>query len=87
MNRFATLRMAEERGIIKETIRKEYNSEGFQIFDSITGQGAVAEQYIRYKWYLHAIFDELAIDLPSVFDRFSPLCPYFSYGEKPCVRY
>jgi hypothetical protein len=77
LNRFATLRMAEERGIIKETIRKEYNSEGFQIFDSITGQGAVAEQYIRYKWYLHSIFDELAIDLPSVFDRFSPFALIF----------
>lgn len=81
LNRFATLRMAEERGIIKETIRKEYNSEGFQIFDSITGQGAVAEQYIRYKWYLHSIFDELAIDLPSVFDRFSPYALIFP-GER-----
>jgi len=81
LNRFATLRMAEERGIIKETIRKEYNSEGFQIFDSITGQGAVAEQYIRYKWYLHSIFDELAIDLPSVFDRFSPYALVFP-GER-----
>lgn len=81
LNRFATLRMAEERGIIRETIRKEYNSEGFQIFDSITGQGAVAEQYIRYKWYLHSIFDELAIDLPSVFDRFSPYALIFP-GEK-----
>jgi hypothetical protein len=81
LNRFATLRMAEERGIIKETIRKEYNSEGFQIFDSTTGQGAVAEQYIRYKWYLHSIFDELAIDLPSVFDRFSPYALIFP-GEK-----
>jgi len=77
LNRFATLRMAEERGIIKETIRNEYNSEGFQIFDSITGQGAVAEQFIRYKWYLHSIFDELAIDLPSVFDRFSPYALIF----------
>ena len=77
LNRFATLRMAEERGIIKETIRKEYNSEGFQIFDSITGQGKVAEQYIRYKWYLLSIFDELAIDLPSVFDRFSPYALIF----------
>ena len=77
LNRFATLRMSEERGIIKETIRKDYNSEGFQIFDSITGQGKVAEQYIRYRWYLQSIFDELAIDLPSVFDRFSPYALIF----------
>ena len=72
LNRFGSLRMAEERGIIKETVRKEYDSEGFQVFDSITGQGQTASQYIRYKWYIHAIFDELALDLPSVFDRYSP---------------
>lgn len=77
LNRFASLRMAEERGIIKETVRKEYNSEGFQVFDSITGQGQTAPQYIRYKWYIHAIFDELALDLPSVFDRFSPYALIF----------
>jgi hypothetical protein len=77
LNRFASLRMAEERGIIKETVRKEYNSEGFQVFDSITGQGQTASQYVRYKWYIHAIFDELALDLPSVFDRYSPYALIF----------
>lgn len=77
LNRFASLRMAEERGIIKETIRKEYNSEGFQVFDSITGQGQTAPQYTRYKWYLYAIFDELALDLPAVFDRYSPYALIF----------
>ena len=77
LNRFASLRMAEERGIIKETVRKEYNSEGFQVFDSITGKGQTASQYMRYKWYIHAIFDELALDLPSVFDRYSPYALIF----------
>lgn len=77
LNRFASLRMAEERGIIKETIRKEYNSEGFQVFDSITGQGQTASQYIRYKWYLYAIYDELALDLPAIFDRYSPYALIF----------
>jgi hypothetical protein len=77
LNRFASLRMAEERGIIKETIRKEYNSEGFQVFDSITGQGKTAEEYVRYKWYIYAIFDELSLDLPSIFDRFSPYALIF----------
>jgi hypothetical protein len=77
LNRIASLRMAEERGIISESIRNEYNSEGFQVFDSITGQGKTAEQFIRYKWYIHAIFDELALDLPSIFDRFSPYALIF----------
>ena len=77
LNRFASLRMAEERGIIKETVRQAYNSEGFQIFDSITGQGQTASQYTRYKWYIYAVFDELALDLPSVFDRHSPYALLF----------
>ena len=77
LNRFASLRMAEERGIIQETVRKGYHSEGFQVFDSVTGQGKTAPQYIRYKWYLYAIYDELAIDLPAIFDRFSPYALIF----------
>lgn len=81
LNRIAALRMAEERGIIKETIRNEYTSEGFQVYDSITGQGATTSIFLRYKWYLYAIFDELAIDLPSIFDRFSPYAIIFP-GEK-----
>jgi len=72
LNRFASLRMAEERNIIKESVRKIYNSEGFLVFDSITGQGQTAEIFNRYTWYLSAVFDELAVDLPSLFERFSP---------------
>lgn len=77
LNRFTSLRMAEERGIIKETIGKGVNSEGFQVFDTITGQGMTAAQYTRYKWYLFSIFDELAHDLPAVFNRFSPYALLF----------
>ncbi len=85
LNRLAALRMAEERSIIKETIRKEYISEGFQVYDSITGQGVTASIFLRYKWYLNAIFDELAIDLPSIFDRFSPYAIIFP-GEKSLLE-
>ncbi|MDP3945226.1 MAG: BREX-1 system adenine-specific DNA-methyltransferase PglX [Lutibacter sp.] len=77
LNRLAALRMAEERGIIRETIKNAYTSEGFQVYDSITGQGATTNIYTRYKWYLYAIFDELSIDLPSVFDKFSPYAIIF----------
>ena len=77
LNRLAALRMAEERGIIRETIKNAYTSEGFQVYDSVTGQGATTNIYTRYKWYLYAIFDELSIDLPSVFDIFSPYAILF----------
>ncbi|WP_051238717.1 BREX-1 system adenine-specific DNA-methyltransferase PglX [Gaetbulibacter saemankumensis] len=72
LNRFAAIRMAEERNIIPETIKKGYNSEGFQVFDQLSGGAQTAEQFERYNWFLKAMFDELAIDLPAVFDRFSP---------------
>jgi len=85
LNRLAALRMAEERGIIKETIRNSYTSEGFQVYDSITGQGVTASTFVRYKWYLGAIYDELAIDLPSIFDRFSPYA-IITPGEKSLLE-
>lgn len=85
LNRFACLRMAEERNIIRESVRKAYNSEGFLVFDSITGQGQVTDIYTRYTWYLNAVFDELSIDLPALFDRFSPFALVFP-SEQALIR-
>ncbi len=77
LNRFVAIRMAEDRNIIQESIRKSYNSEGFQVFDQLTGGAKTADQFTRYTWYIKAVFDELAIDLPAVFDRFSPYALLF----------
>lgn len=71
LNRFSALRMCEERGLILESIHGGYDSVGFQSFDAIS-QVIGMPQYDRYKWYLHSIFDELSVELPAVFDRFSP---------------
>lgn len=71
LNRFCALRMCEERELILESIRGGYDSVGFQSYDAIASQIAMPK-YNRYKWYLHSIFDELSIELPAVFDRFSP---------------
>ena len=71
LNRFCALRMCEERDLILESIRGGYDSVGFQSYDAIACQVA-APKYERYKWYLHSIFDELSVELPAVFDRFSP---------------
>ena len=71
LNRFCALRMCEERDLILESIRGGYDSVGFQSYDAIASQVA-ASKYERYKWYLHSIFDELSVELPAVFDRFSP---------------
>jgi hypothetical protein len=77
LNRFAALRMSEERNIIRESIRNGYNSEGFLVYDQLTGGAKTADQFTRYKWYIGHVFDELAIDLPAVFDRFSPYALLF----------
>lgn len=71
LNRFCALRMCEERDLILESVRAGYSSVGFQSYDAIAQQTAMPK-YERYKWYLHSIFDELSIELPAVFDRFSP---------------
>jgi hypothetical protein len=85
LNRLASLRMAEERDIIRESIRQGYNSEGFLVFDELTGKGKTADLYKRYTWYIFSIFDELARDLPAVFDRFSPYALIFP-GEDTLLQ-
>lgn len=71
LNRFCALRMCEERDLIMESIRGGYESAGFMAYDSIA-QGVGASRYERYRCYLLSVFDELSIELPAVFDRFSP---------------
>lgn len=71
LNRFCALRMCEERDLILESIRGGYDAVGFQSYDAIA-QTVGVSKYNRYKWYLHSIFDELSIELPAVFDRYSP---------------
>lgn len=71
LNRFCALRMCEERDLILESIRGGYDAVGFQSYDAIA-QMAGMPKFERYKWYLHSLFDELSIELPAVFDRFSP---------------
>lgn len=71
LNRFCALRMCEERDLIMESIRGGYESAGFMAYDSIV-QNVGASRYERYRCYLLSVFDELSIELPAVFDRFSP---------------
>jgi hypothetical protein len=74
LNRFAALRMAEERGVIRPSVGSGFNSTGFQIFERAAGgeQSAAAafgSQYDRYLVYLDCLFDELSLDLGVLFDR------------------
>ncbi len=72
LNRLCALRMAEARGILIESIAKEYNSKGFQLYARVAGT-SLGETGDAYRNYLFSVFDEFAIDLAVLFDRYSPM--------------
>jgi hypothetical protein len=71
LNRLAAIRMAEKRELIVESVGKGYQSKGFKVFETVAGS-ALGDTYHRYRRYLFCLFDELAIDLGTLFDRRSP---------------
>ncbi len=71
LNRLAALRMAESRGILIESVGSGYQSKGFQLYERLAGPG-LGETGDTYRCYLFSIFDEFALDLKVLFDRFSP---------------
>lgn len=71
LNRFAALRMCEEREIIRECVRKGRQSQGFQVYLQVAGS-CLGDTYQRYRVFLHCLFDELSIDLGMLFERYSP---------------
>jgi hypothetical protein len=83
LNRFAALRMTEARGLILEAVAQGDQSQGFQVYDQITGP-VLGERFERYRCFLFSLFDELSIDLGVLFDRFSPQAMLFP-GEA-CLR-
>lgn len=71
LNRLCALRMAEERGLILPCVSKGMESDGFELYEQITDKTRF-DRETRYQHFLFSIFDELAIDLGVLFDRFSP---------------
>ena len=71
LNRLAALRMAEARGLLIDSVAQGAQSRGFQLYQLMAGAG-LGETGDAYRCYLFSVFDELAQDLPGLFDRFSP---------------
>ena len=71
LNRLAALRMAEARGLLIESVGNGYQAKGFQLYARLAGTG-LGETGDAYRAYLQSVFDEFALDLPGLFDRFSP---------------
>lgn len=71
LNRLVALRMAEERGIVIESVRGGFNSAGFQIYERVAN-GALGGRIETYRAYIACLYDELAQDLRALFDRSMP---------------
>ena len=79
-NRLAALRMAEERGLIVESVGKGLASAGFRIYELIA-RDALGTRAQTYRAFLECLYDELALDLPALFDRTTPESRIFP-GER-----
>ena len=71
LNRLAALRMAEARGLLVESVCNGFQAKGFQLYARLAGTG-LGETGDAFRVYLFSVFDELAQDLPGLFDRYSP---------------
>lgn len=71
LNRFAALRMAEARNIVRPCIAGGAESEGFKLYDMVAGS-SLGNTYEKYRAYLLSLFDELSQEMGVLFDRFSP---------------
>ena len=60
LNRFAALRMAEERELVLQCVGDGLNSKGFQVFENVASPD-LGSQYERYSVFLGCLFDELAL--------------------------
>lgn len=70
LNRMAALLMMEARGQLFESVSKGYQSRGYQLYSKIAGT-ALGETGPAYQAYLHSVFDDLALELPALFDRYA----------------
>ncbi|HVC94155.1 MAG TPA: BREX-1 system adenine-specific DNA-methyltransferase PglX [Pirellulales bacterium] len=80
LNRLAALRMCEERGLVFECVRRGIDSDGFGVFLRVA-EVALGDRWQTYRVFLERMFDELAVDLGTLFDRRLPHSRVFP-GER-----
>lgn len=71
LNRLAALRMCEERGLVIECVRRGMESDGFALYERLARQ-LLGDRGQTYRVFLECMFDELAVDLGTLFDRRVP---------------
>ena len=68
LHRLCALRMAEERGIVRPSVRDGIFSESFRAWHQFAGP-TLGTNEEAYAIFLDRLYDDLAVDLPAVFDR------------------
>ena len=71
LNRLSAIRMAEARDLVVETVASGLQSKGFQLYQPVVGS-SLGDTGVAYQQFLLSVFDEFAVDLPALFDRYSP---------------
>jgi hypothetical protein len=71
LNRFAALKMCEQRDFLVQSIGAGYSSKGFELYGRLAGP-ALGDSFERYSCFLSSMFDELSMDLGVLFDRHAP---------------
>lgn len=72
LNRFAALKMAERRGLVRECVSNGIESTGIQELASLVPNLQFALEDGGYRLLLETLMDELSLGLESLFDRRSP---------------
>ena len=80
LNRLVALRMAEERGLIVQSVGAGLASGGFQIYERLAN-GSLGGRHETYRAYLECLYEEIGRDLPALFDRTDPHSRIFP-GER-----
>ncbi|HWE61512.1 MAG TPA: hypothetical protein VHB98_07360 [Chloroflexota bacterium] len=83
LNRLVALRMAEERDLIVQSVGAGLASSGFQIYERLV-DGALGGRHDTYRAYLECLYDEIARDLPALFDRTDPHS--FVFPSERCLE-
>lgn len=71
LNRLVALRLCEERGYVVECVRKGSDSEGFRLFERLSG-GALGSRGQTYRLFLAEMYRDLAVELGVLFDTELP---------------
>jgi hypothetical protein len=75
LNRFAALKMAEQRGLVRECVSRGLQSDGMRELAECAPGLRLAFEDGGYRLLLEAVMDEVALDLKVLFDRRDPRAP------------